>query len=111
MTPRYAVLRPWDTDPRDAFADLTAEEAAMELIYRYTDDAVPDIRMDSPGYRLWLRGVRSVFYSPEYSEDAARADLIQKILDHDGDDWGGYVVVSTEELAEIKAADIQIDLV
>ena len=102
MTTRYAVLRPWDTD--DAFTDLTAEEAAMELIYRYTDDAVPDIRMDAPGYRLWLRGDRSVFYSPEYSEDAARADLIQQVIDHDGA-WGGYVVVSMEKLAEIKAAD------
>ena len=101
MDMRYAVLRQWDTG--DEFTDLTAEEAAMELIYRYVD-AVPDIRMDAPGYRLWLRGDRSVFYSPEYSEDAARADLIQQVIDHDGA-WGGYVVVSMEKLAEIKAAD------
>lgn len=96
MTIFYTVARQ-DGEQREY--NLTLAEAARAILQQDGADYEIRPRPDGEGFDLWSRKqvaniswARTSFFSLEESEDAAEADIFQRVVDKSGGDgWRGLV--------------------
>ena len=108
----YTVMRAWDSDNAESGLSVSAAAEALLSADGYEHEFRPN--ENRPGLELWIskasrnstgpRGFnRSVFFSLDPDEAAAKAEIFRRVVDS-GHEWHGLMVVSDEQFAEIKAA-------